>query len=90
MTGKELQALREKHGLTQVHIAQLLHMKITAKGRKSAASNQLGKWERGAVGIPPAMAELLRAKLYLLETQQATLDDLIKYPLCELIADLWS
>lgn len=88
MTGRELLALRQKLNLTQVQIAQLLHMNITAEGRKSAASNQVGKWERGTAPIHPALAELLRAKLYLLETQQETFENLVKYSLEDFLRDM--
>lgn len=90
MNCKQLQALREKHGLTQVQIAQLLHLTITVSPTGKQSSSQVGKWERGEKSIPPATAELLRAKLLLLGMGEVTFDDLIKHSLDGLIADIYS
>lgn len=89
MTGKELRALREKHSLTQTQMAQLVRKQLQPRvGRKQSA--QLGNWENGTTPIPPAMAELIRAKLYLLEKELATFEGLVKYSLDELLADIYS
>lgn len=90
MTGAQLQELRVKLTLTQVQVAQLLHMRVSTRGRNSGQAIQVGSWEAGRVRIPPAMAELLRAKLHLLRTEQATFEDLIQYSLDELIRDIYS
>lgn len=91
MTGKQLRALREKHGLTQQQVAQLCHMKVSGKrGKGGEQSNQVGNWENDRKPIPDAMAELIRVKLYLLEKQLVSFDELIQYSLQELIADIYS
>lgn len=89
MTPKQLQALREKHDLTQVQIAQLCHLKIVMRPTGNS-STQVGNWESGRKPIPPAMAELIRSKLYLLEIGSATFADLLEYSLDVLIRDIYS
>ena len=90
MTGAELRALREEHGLTQVQIAQLGRMKVFARGKGITQSSQVGSWENGIAIIPEAAAELIRAKLYLLGAGVATLDQLIEYPLDAILRDIYS
>lgn len=89
MTGKQLQGLRLKHDLTQLQIAQLVHLKVVMRPSGNQ-SNQVGNWESGRKPIPPATAELLRAKLYLLEHGLATFELLIQFSLDELMRDIYS
>lgn len=90
MSGKQLVALREKHHLTQVQIAQLLRKAISKRRTGSGQSDQVGKWESGIKPIPAASAELIRAKLYLIEAGHVTYDQLIEYSLDELLCDIYS
>lgn len=50
MTGKQLQALRAKLGLTQPELAKLL----------SVHWSTVARWEQGVYPIAPAMATLIR------------------------------
>jgi transcriptional regulator with XRE-family HTH domain len=90
MTGKQLRELRERHDLTQPQMAQLLRMALQprASGRKQSA--QIYNYENGKTPIPQAAVELLRCKLYLLEKELTTKEELIERPLDEILADIYS
>jgi transcriptional regulator with XRE-family HTH domain len=89
MTGKQLLALREKHGLTQVQIALLLRMRVSVRPNQRGQSDRVGKWENGNAPIPVAVAETLRAKLYLLEVG-LPFDTLLESSLEEILRDFYS
>ncbi len=82
MTGPELRASRERLDLTQIQLGMLAR-KTTLFTQRQAVS--VGKWENGTRTIPPASAELLAVKFYLLETQRATFEELVNMTLLDLL-----
>lgn len=51
MNGKELRAIRDKHGWTQVQLAEKL----------GVTPNTVARWERDEVGIREPMARLIQS-----------------------------
>lgn len=92
MTGRQLQQLRAKHGLSQPQLAILIRRAVKPQRASGSGrqSNQIGRWENDEAPIPEAMAELIRAKLFMLEANLATYEDLIAYQLDELLRDIYS
>lgn len=96
LSGAQLIALREKHNLSQIQLGLLARTTITQRKRKSGTSavklqaSAVQKWEDNTYPIPEDAQELIEAKLYLLETKLASLEDLLKWPLVEIMRDIYS
>lgn len=88
MTGQQIRDLRTKFDLSQVQMAQLVHMKISpprgGTGREQSMS--MGRYENDRGTLPPAESELLLSKLSLLADGIATFEELVRIPLHELMA----
>jgi transcriptional regulator with XRE-family HTH domain len=89
LTGEDLRALREKFDLTQRQLGQLARTKIDIRASGDQAS-AVQKWESDTTPIPLAAQELIQAKLFLLETSVATIDDLIDLSLADILRDMYS
>lgn len=92
MTGRQLSAWREKLELTQTQLAQLARKILTKRRRAGGGfdykAGSIQKWEDGTRNIPPDLAELLLVKFYLLETGQATFEDLVNMSLADVLKDM--
>lgn len=93
ITGKDLPALRAKFNLTQLQLGALARASISTRTTPSGGTDRqcsiVQQWEAGTKPLPAPMAELIEAKLLLLELGHPV-DHLIDTSLADILRDEYS
>lgn len=92
LTGKDLPALRSKLALSQLQLGELARATIATRPSPSGGIDRqcstVQRWEDGSRVLSAPVAELIEAKLSLLEARLATFDELVDMSLAQVIARL--
>lgn len=91
LTGSQVRALREKHGLSQIQFARIARQTVSVRrAGKSDQASSVQHWENDTSVISPAISELIQTKLFLLEAQLVTFDQLVDTSLVDILRDMYS
>ncbi len=88
LTGEQLRALREQHGLTQRQLGQLARSTILTRPTGKQDVSTIQKWENGTNPIPLSTLELIVAKLFLLQKGLVTFEQLVAMSLTDILSEL--
>lgn len=85
VTPGSLQALRLKHGLSQVELAALAGSSVFKHKRGPLQARRVQAWEAGDSRIPLPTWELLQLRLFMLGRGLSTFEELTTRPLVDIV-----